>query len=326
MSYKVLNGWRVMAYTGHRIHPDDRWEVYGPNGGGVVNAGDVRDWVVRGLLDALAEQVEAGVAQSAPDEVFAIPVRENGKRTTIYTEVLPFAPGPGVEVLGEPVRMVAAQSAPAGEREAFEAATSTIDPSEVERLDGIREGWEAYAAWQRAQAAVVPEGWQIAPTNDGDGFSISSPRVNGIASHTAVFPDDNDPAHKLLWHMLAAAPAQPEVQGEDDLLLELEGLRESLETARHNWRAFEDRCGDLQVENGKLRDRIAASSAQPEVQRLREALDQLANGSHLDAARNHDDDSLREIAGCCTCGQHNRLLKHAGRVDAALAASTGQEV
>ena len=59
---------------------------------------------------------------------------------------------------------------------------------------------------------------------------------------------------------------------------------------------------------------------------LKTTLDQLANGSHLDAARNHDDDSLREIAGCCTCGQRNRLLRHAGRVDAAMAASAGQEV
>lgn len=48
--------------------------------------------------------------QPVPNQVFAIPVRENGKRTTFYTEVLPFVPGPGVEVMGEPVRMVAAQT------------------------------------------------------------------------------------------------------------------------------------------------------------------------------------------------------------------------
>lgn len=47
----------------------------------------------------------------------------------------------------------------------------------------------------------------------------------------------------------------------DDLLLELEGMRSSLETARHNWRGFEDRCGDLQVENGKLRDELQALKA-----------------------------------------------------------------
>lgn len=54
------------------------------------------------------EMLAAGQHASAPDEVFAIPVGENGKRKTLYTEVLPFVPGPGVEVLGEPVRMVAA--------------------------------------------------------------------------------------------------------------------------------------------------------------------------------------------------------------------------
>ena len=62
---------------------------------------------------------------------------------------------------------------------------------------------------------------------------------------------------------LAAAPAQgQQVECDDDLLLELDDLRERLETARHNWRAFEDRCGDLQVENGKLRDELAALKAQ----------------------------------------------------------------
>ena len=36
-------------------------------------------------------------------------------------------------------------------------------------------------------------------------------RVNGVASHTAVFPDDSDPARRLLWHMLTGT-AQPEAQ------------------------------------------------------------------------------------------------------------------
>lgn len=71
-----------------------------------------------GPFDCYACGKKAGAGQSAPDEVFAIPVRENGKRTTAYTEVLPFTPGPGVEVLGDPVRMVAAQSAPV-ENDAF---------------------------------------------------------------------------------------------------------------------------------------------------------------------------------------------------------------
>ncbi|WP_262880429.1 hypothetical protein [Pseudomonas paralcaligenes] len=57
----------------------------------------------------------------------------------------------------------------------------------------------------------------------------------------------------------------------DDLLLELEGMRSSLETARHNWRGFEDRCGDLQVENGKLRDELQALKAQEPVAWARRA-------------------------------------------------------
>ena len=66
------------------------------------------------------------------------------------------------------------------------------------------KAFQAGASWQRTQSAGVPDGWKIAPTDDGDGFIVSSPRIDGVASHTAVFPDDNDPAHKLLWAMLAA--------------------------------------------------------------------------------------------------------------------------
>lgn len=43
---------------------------------------------------------------NTPNEVFAIPVRDGDKCTTFYTELLPFVPGRGVEVLGAPVRMV----------------------------------------------------------------------------------------------------------------------------------------------------------------------------------------------------------------------------
>lgn len=44
--------------------------------------------------------------QQCPDEVFAVPVRENGRRTTLYTETMPFNPSPGVEVVGDIVRML----------------------------------------------------------------------------------------------------------------------------------------------------------------------------------------------------------------------------
>ena len=120
---------------------------------------------------------------------------------------------------------------------------------------------------------------------------------------------------------LAATQAQPAAQ-DDDLLLELEGLRESLETARHNWRAFEDRCGDLQVENGKLRDRIAAAPAQPEVQRLvsvpRELAVQLRAYTLAWAAEYEYRHRTR--------GFHHEHVCALEQLDAALAASTGQEV
>lgn len=106
-------------------------------------------------------------------------------------------------------------------------------------------------------------------------MSSSNDVINGVPDGWREFVEECAQAHGGMVNgntlsvkaalLLAAAPAQPAAQ-DDDLLLELEGLRESLETARHNWRAFEDRCGDLQVENGKLRDRIAAAQGEGEVQ------------------------------------------------------------
>ena len=118
----------------------------------------------------------------------------------------------------------AAQSAPAGEREALERELlSVLDFSESNLrrvVDHLLAAGYSRAAWQRTQSAGVPEGWRITPTDDGDGFIVSSPRIDGVASHTAVFPDDNDPAHKLLWVMLAAAPSHPAAQTIADGLVE----------------------------------------------------------------------------------------------------------
>ena len=68
-----------------------------------------------------------------------------------------------------------------------------------------------------------------------------------------------------------------------------------------------------------------------EVNRLRRresehlaALDQAANGSHLDDIPNHDDDSLRSIACRLPDGwARKHLLIHADRIDAAISKATG---
>ncbi|MFD3300294.1 hypothetical protein [Aquipseudomonas alcaligenes] len=74
----VPEGWRVFLSTADCLRDGDRWEVYGPKGGGIVSTHDVRDWTVRELLDALAaapaqgQQVDhteqsLGMAQHARD-------------------------------------------------------------------------------------------------------------------------------------------------------------------------------------------------------------------------------------------------------------------
>lgn len=228
MSDKVLNGWRVMAHTGHRIHPDDRWEVYGPNGGGVVNAGDVRDWAVRGLLDALAEKGGACVAQSAP------------------VENDPFVPGSLADLLfqlgekgvgvsggthGDRWRVslpqtAAAQSAPAGEREAFEAIYGTIKPEDNADEEDVATyalewlAFQAGAAQQRTQSAGVPEGWR-------EELNLIRAVLEGYTP--SVVRNDALRAVKKL----AAAPAQPASPAQS----EVQRLREALERIARcdNW-------------------------------------------------------------------------------------------
>lgn len=52
---QVPEGWRVMRCTSSIQREGDQWEIYDPQGsGGVVSVHDVKDWAVRGLLDALA--------------------------------------------------------------------------------------------------------------------------------------------------------------------------------------------------------------------------------------------------------------------------------
>ena len=54
---------------------------------------------------------------------------------------------------------------------------------------------------------VLPGGWTAKPTDDREGFIISSPRINGVASHFAVFPDSNGFASRALWRMLSTSPS-----------------------------------------------------------------------------------------------------------------------
>lgn len=72
----------------------------------------------------------------APNRVWAIPVRDNGKRTTFYTEQLPFVPGSGVEQLGDPVEY--APAAPQHDSDHIPDATKMVDAEPVELLGAMR--------------------------------------------------------------------------------------------------------------------------------------------------------------------------------------------
>lgn len=313
------------------------------------SAADMASAAAGGWRDGQRAAAEA--ARAAPDEVFAIPVRENGKRTTIYTEVLPFVPGPGVEVLGEPVRMVAAQSAPAGEREAYEHWKAGMEPYGFGGLDAFQAG----AAWQRTQASGVPEGWRV-ERRELDGsvcFIIGSPRIVGVRSNTSVWESDSDPAHLLLWHMLAAAPAQPAVQVEQQpaaFAVKSPNTGKTRLYARSKAHLMPGFANAGYIVTPLVeRDAPIAQGAQPEVQRLREALrwrqiesDPPAVGQcvvlsgpqgadrpgrywRLTGIRREDGYYDSNGCGCNDATHWHELLESPGAM-AALAASTGKEV
>lgn len=62
----VPDGFRVMNPTSAVVRDGDRWEIYAPCGsGGIVHEDDVRDWVVRKLLDAIAAAPAAPAADAS---------------------------------------------------------------------------------------------------------------------------------------------------------------------------------------------------------------------------------------------------------------------
>jgi hypothetical protein len=65
------SGFRVMWPTSEVLADGDRWEIYAPCGsGGAVSTHDVKDWVVRSLLDAMATANDNPITQTAPQGKF----------------------------------------------------------------------------------------------------------------------------------------------------------------------------------------------------------------------------------------------------------------
>lgn len=78
----LLHGWRVIPHTSP-WREGERWEVYGPNGGGSVNAGDIKDTIVRELLDALADRSREGMAAGSTLDQLARQIAESTVRSDI---------------------------------------------------------------------------------------------------------------------------------------------------------------------------------------------------------------------------------------------------
>lgn len=225
-----------------------------------------------------------------------------------------------------------AQSAPAGEREAFEAWAASVgyhterDMFQREKYQStltweLWRVWQASSAQQRTQAAgvpVIPQQWskslahcwpEDSEDRDGD-WCIGTIDEDGnfyeVVKVEASQYDAAGESQKIAEAIVAlwayAAPAQPEAQGE----------------CCHEFVPFHPAC----VKCGNPYDSPAAQD-QPEVQRLREA---------LRITRDTIDRQLEVIASRAPGNYLDKLpvvrsLKaHRARCDAALAASTGQEV
>lgn len=177
-----------------------------------------------------------------------------------------------VELTAEAVfqQASAAQSAPAGEREAFEEKYPTAKSLVFENgkyvkrheshwqnqaCDGVNDAWvdfQAGAAWQRTQSAGAPEGWPLKAMR----FHANKiyERVDAAAalyeSGKSALGFMEDAAESALYlrnsldAMLAAAPAQPAAQDQG----EVQRLREALEKIAAGEKVVE-RDGHSMVEN-----------------------------------------------------------------------------
>lgn len=301
------------------------------------------------------ELPQASAAQSAPDDrdlLVAEALRTcNWSGVPIGNKALIEA---AIERLTARTAWQRAQSAPAGERDGFEAwylRDSGFDELSIARnSDGdyvsddthaCWEGWQARAAWQRTQSAGVPEGWKpvpVEPTEEMWGglarhlmmwLDFGNPTVEALRKHLDMLniewpawmdaeselrgsgvPSKGTRATLIYKAMLAAAPAQPAAQGSVRTVeVEIEGLG----------------CCQLQMSGGTVfmpavtvRDILRMATAaqdQGEVQRLREALVLCMDDAvtTLQNARHFED-------------APNALVRIAKTANAALAASTGQEV
>lgn len=76
------------------------------------------------IAELLATPPSISDGRSGGLEVWAVSVLDGDKKTTFYTEQLPFVPGRGVKQLGEPVRMV--ETKHVGQRDAITFAFNKL--------------------------------------------------------------------------------------------------------------------------------------------------------------------------------------------------------
>jgi len=198
------------------------------------------------------------------------------------------------------------------------------------------EAFKAGAAWQRAQGAVpeakVTGAWESARIGDFNaGWNACRDSVFTLMKKAAYMELDTTKRsiaiQDELRDQLAAAPAQPAVQGEfgdayqgarEDLAIWKRRALEAEAKVRHQDQIIDHLTLEAQGESRMGEPDIPAAHDQSEVQRLREALDHIGGLSRALRVGGPDPMDLE--------GLSNALEEAVDTAHAALAPSTGQEV
>lgn len=131
--------------------------------------------------------------------------------------------------------------------------------------------WQARAAVQPASVAV-PKGWTVKTVEpeDGFGFIIQTPRINGVSSGTSVWSESENPAEIMLALMLAGAPHP--VSGEQEPI-----TAPYLMYCLGSWWPCEERQVNAAVDRNYPLINLRGLPAAQDLAALVEALEQFAN-------------------------------------------------
>lgn len=147
-------------------------------------------------------------------------------------------------------------------------------------------------------SVAVPEGWSVRQVEDqgNAGFIVGSPRVNGVRTNTSLWLDDEDPAHQLLAHMLAAAPSPDHSGDANKVVDDLPGMWDQSDLSGGETDA--DHIADA----GKVSFVDGLGAQRMTAEECKEGIEYIIHGDNIYWPLS-DDDELRLIQAACGNGE-----------------------